>query len=349
MDLPPDHSSAQLPTKQGWFQTWRAVDTKSFAAGLGGLLLWLATCIVLGLAYLAVLKAFQPYPESFIGSLFFVIGIFAMPIASAFALITYLPLLMMQRYLTRAVFVAAATWANVSFLCWGVSVINEDPRDFNRLWNDISPLMFGYGLSIGVVASAIQWYSSRTLRPKMKVALPPKRASIAESLELMFVAALVFVVCRSHFGDLTVPMLFWVAVVMGATAGIALSMLSLLMIPPADSQAVTSLKPPLKRAGMMVLANTLLVGSIVAAWATWIAPTLLPLRLTWDSGVGLTLASLFSALMFIASTCVGLRWLRYWGWTLQHAREREKSPAISFPNQTSTDSARSTAETGKSA
>ncbi|WDQ14668.1 hypothetical protein [Rhodopirellula sp. P2] len=56
MDLPPDHSSAQLPTNQGWFQTWRAVDRKSFAAGLGGLLIWLASCIVLGLGYLAILE-----------------------------------------------------------------------------------------------------------------------------------------------------------------------------------------------------------------------------------------------------------------------------------------------------
>lgn len=349
MDVPPDHSSAQLPSMQTWFPTWRAVDKKSFIAGLGGLLLWLAICIVLGLGYLAILEQIIPYPNSFLASFFSVVGVFAMPVASGFALITFLPLLMMQRYLTRAVFVAAVTWANVYLLCWGVCVVNADPRDFTRLWDDTSPLMFGYGLSIGVIASAIQWYSSRTLRPKMKVALPPKRASIAESLELMVVAALVFVVCRSLFEELTDPMEFWVAVVMGATAGIALSTLSLLMIPPADSQGVAPPKPTFRRTGMTVLANTFLVGSIVVAWATWIDPTLLPLRLTWDSGVGLTLASLFSALMFIASTCVGLRWLRFCGWTLQHARGHETPASGSLPNQVSTDSARSTAETGSPA
>ncbi|KLU07256.1 putative signal peptide and transmembrane protein [Rhodopirellula islandica] len=349
MDLPPDPTSAQLPTKQGWFPAWRAVDKKSFAAGLGGLLIWLASCIVLGLAYLAILEQLIPNPDSFLAFLFFIIGVFAMPVASAFGLITFLPLLMMQRYLTRAVFVAAATWANVYLLCWGVAVINGDPRGFTRLWNGISPLMFGYGLSIGVIASAIQWYSSRTLRPKMKAVLPARRASIAESLELMAVAALVFVVCRSLFEELTDPMEFWIAVAMGAIAGTALSTLTFGMIPRVDSKEVRLAPIRRMRMSMIVLATLLLIGITIAAWATWLEPAVLPFRFTWDSGVGLTLASLFCGLMFIASAWVGLRWLRYWGWTLQHARGREKSSAISFPNQTSTDSARSTAETGNSA
>jgi hypothetical protein len=349
MDLPPDHSSVEPPSEQAWFPTWRAVDKKSFAAGLGGLLLWLAICIVLGIGYVAILEELAPAPESFIFILFFFIGVFTMPIASAFALITFLPLLMMQRYLTRAVFVAAATWTNLNLLCWGVSVIDGNPREFTRLWNDISPLMFGYGLSIGVIASAIQWYSSRTLRPKMKELLPARRASIAESLELMAVAALVFVVCRSLFEKLTDPMEFWVAVVMGATAATVLSTLTFGMIPRVNSKETRL--PPIRRTRMslIVLANLILIGITIAVWATWLEPSLIPFQFTWDSGVGLTFASLFCGLMFIASTWVGLRWLRYWGWTLQHARGHETPASGSLPNQVSTDSARSTAETGSSA
>ncbi|MCC9658516.1 hypothetical protein [Rhodopirellula halodulae] len=318
-----DANEPQVATP-GRVKLSKAIDWKSFWLGLGGLFAGMLVSIVAGVTGMwAIDDTFRQF-DQFVTIMFVFVGVICMPILGAFALLTTLPLLMLQRYITRVAFVALLGLVCAGLLCWTLMLFEQGPRgDFKDIWDELSPLLFGYCLALALVASAVGWMSTRTLRPKLKASLPPRRGSIADSLELMAVSALVFVVCRAMFESLQDPIDFWVSVALGVIAGSVVSSLTFVLMPRNAGPTAHSPKAWSLKWIPVYFANWMGASAAITAWGFWVEPRTLNWAFQWDSVWAVVPVSLFCAAVFMLVTTVGILWLRFVGWSLDSGASRK--------------------------
>ncbi|MEO9592681.1 hypothetical protein [Rhodopirellula bahusiensis] len=264
---------------------------------------------------------------------------------AAFGLMTFAPLLTMQRFLLRVFFVTGTVMINATLL---VMVLRIFEQGAFYDWYYFGSLIIALCLGLSVATTAAQWLTSATLRPRMHSPIPSKRVSISDSLELMLAAAVVFGVGRVIFQDRPFESKILVALIVGFASTVALAAIAAATIPNFES---TNRGYPLRHRsnwGKLGL-GWLIAFATIYVWAVWMAdmPTFRPLDLR--TSIGLFLTCTILAVVYCVIATAGLVWLRKCGWSLQQSRGRSNPTPVPPLDQTSTDSARSTAETGKSA
>ncbi|WP_461507355.1 hypothetical protein [Rhodopirellula baltica] len=349
------------PHATDWRIAVRILDWRSLAFGLLGLVVWLGACVVWGAAILGFLHSNSIPPPSSHALRIVIIGVMCTPMVAAFGLAVFVPLLLFQRLAFTAVFVAGTVIVNLLLLAIAVSLFDAVPS--SRFIKDITPLLFGFCVTLSVLATASQWITSKSLRPKMKVASAPRHVSIRDLMGLMFATALIFGIARVAFRQVSLEVDFYIAIGFGIATAVIISTMVKTIIPfnaiPIDGNR----KPATSSGRNFRIALRLLAAGTVAAattfaWAFWIEVRFVLWPLRWNQVVemaALAAASVFNAALMLASVSVGLLWIRRCGWTIQSSRRIAPSgEAGSRTNPNSlthaeTDSARSTAETGSSA
>ncbi|MCC9644534.1 hypothetical protein LOC71_19855 [Rhodopirellula sp. JC740] len=315
-----DANEPQVATT-GRVKLSKAIDWKSLGLGLGGLVVGMIGAIVYGVCGLWFANDWINQSNE-LTLVLLCLEFFCLPVLAVFALLTTLPLLMLQRYITRIAFVSVFGFLSVVSVCLAI-VMLDDAGDFVRMWNDLSPLLFGYCLAIAFVGSATGWFTGRTLRPRLKHTIPPRRGSIADALELMAVSALVFVVCRAMFESLQDPIDFWVSAALGGIAGSVVSSLTFVLMPRNAGPTAHSPKAWSLKWIPVCFANWMGASAAITAWAFWVEPQTLNWAFQWDSVWAVVPVSLFCAAIFMLVTTVGILWLRFMGWSLDSGASRK--------------------------
>lgn len=338
----------------------RLLDWRSLAFGLLGMVAWLGVCVVWGAAVLGFLSSNSvPQPSSH-ALLIAIIGVMCTPMIAAFGLAVFVPLLLFQRLAFTAVFVAGTVIVNLLLMAIALSLFDAVPT--SRFIKDITPLLFGFCVTLSVFATASQWITSKSLRPQMKVASAPRHVSIRDLMGLMFATAMIFGIARFAFREVSVGADFYIAIGFGIATAVIISIMVKTII-PFNAIPIDGNRKPATRSGrnFRIALHLLAAGTVAAAttfaWALWIEVRFVLWPLRWNQVVemaALAAASVFNAVLMLASVSVGLFWIRRCGWTIQSSRqttargEAGSSVEPSVVAYVETDSARSTAETDNS-
>tara|TARA_R110002072_G_scaffold42672_5_gene120449 strand:+ start:5572 stop:6639 length:1068 start_codon:yes stop_codon:yes gene_type:complete len=345
------------PQATDWRIAVRILDWRSLAFGLLGLVVWLGVCVVWGAAVLGYLNG-DSFPHPISQAVFTaVFGLMCIPMIAAFGLAVFVPLLLFQRLAFTAVFVAGTVVANLLLLAGALSLFAFDPA--TSVIEDITPLLFGFCVTLSVLSMASQWITSKSLRPKMKVASAPRRVSIRDLMGLMSATALTFGIARLALRENSIEAGFYVAIGFGIVTAVIVATMVRTIVPCSAKPVVSNQWPPSNVKRRLQIAFSLLVAGTVAAattfaWAVWMGAQYGTWPLEWDEIIeilALAAASVFNAVLMLACVSVGLFWIRFCGWTIQSSRRTTAGgeAGSSVVAHAETDSARSTAETDKSA
>lgn len=349
------------PPTTDWRIAVRILDWRSLAFGLLGLVVWLGVCVVWGAAVLGYLNGVSAPPPLSQAEFIAVFGLMCIPMIAAFGLAVFVPLLLFQRLAFTAVFVAGTVVANASLLAGALSLFASEPA--TSVIEDITPLLFGFCVTLSVLSMASQWITSKSLRPKMKVASAPQHVSIRDLMGLMFATALTFGIARFALRENSIEAGFYAAIGFGIATAVIIATMVRTIVPFNAAPVAINQRPPTKLKRRLQMAFSLLVAGMVAAattfaWAVWMGAQYRTWPLEWDEIIeilALAAASVFNAVLMLACVSVGLLWIRFCGWTIQSSRRIApggEAGSRTKPNSLThaeTDSARSTAETGSPA